>query len=179
MRNPPNRRVFLQTLGAAAAGVATLAGGHGIETAFAADAGKAAPALAGRALDGKAFDLAAAKGKVVLVDFWATWCEPCKVSLPRYVALQKKYAERGLEIVAVSVDEEAENLRRFVREKGVALTVLHDAGGKFAERWEPPKMPTAYLVGKDGKITWVHAGFAEGDEAKVEAAIVRALGPSP
>lgn len=141
-------------------------------------AAKPAPALSGKALDGKAFDLAAAKGKVVLVDFWATWCEPCKVSLPRYVALQQKYAARGLEIVAVSVDEDAANLRRFVQEKGVRLTVLHDAGGKLAERWQPPKMPTAWLIGRDGAIRWVHGGFVDGDEKKVEAEILAALGPA-
>lgn len=139
----------------------------------------AVPALVGKTLDGGDFDLAQARGQVVLVDFWATWCEPCKRSLPRYVALQQKYAARGLRVVAVSVDEDEAKLRRFVADKGVALTVIHDPGGAHAERWKPPKMPTAWLIGRDGAVAWVHAGYVEGDDAKVEAAIVKALGPQP
>ena len=144
-------------------------------TAAAATAGGAPPALVGKTLAGDAFDLGARRGEVVLVDFWATWCEPCKVSLPRYAALQRKYGKDGLHIITISVDEDVAALRRFVSERAMTLPVVHDAGGKHAEKWAPEKMPTAFLIGRDGKVAWVHGGFVVSDEPKVEAAIVAAL----
>ena len=143
--------------------------------ALATERGKPAPALSGATMDGGRFDLAASKGKVVLVDFWATWCEPCKLSLPRYDALQRRYAAAGLTIVAVSVDEDREALRSFVAKNKLGLTILHDGEGKAAERWGTEKMPTAYLVGRDGKVTWIHAGYGDGDEVHAEKAIIAAL----
>jgi len=142
--------------------------------------GQVAPPVAGTLLDGTAFDLASMRGQVVLVDFWATWCEPCKLSMPRYVALEKKLAGKGFRMLAVSVDEDAEVLKRFVAAMKLTLSILHDAGAKIVERYAPPAMPTAYLIGRDGKIAWIHKSFAVGDEAKVEAAVLEALArPAP
>ncbi len=136
--------------------------------------------IQGKLMDGKAYDLAAMRGQVVLVDFWATWCEPCKLSLPRYAALEKKLGSKGFHILTVSVDEEEDALKRFIAATKLGLRVLHDPESKIAERYRPAKMPTAYLVGKDGKITWIHASFVVGDEAKVEAEVLKALGqPAP
>ena len=134
-----------------------------------------APPIKGTLLDGAAFDLATLRGQVVLVDFWATWCEPCKLSLPRYAALERKLAGKGFSILTVSVDEDAEALNRFVAVTHLVLKVLHDSDAKVGERYAPAKMPTAYLVGRDGKNAWVHESFVIGDEAKVEAAVERAL----
>jgi thiol-disulfide isomerase/thioredoxin len=120
------------------------------------------------------------RGQVVLVDFWATWCEPCKLSLPRYAALEKKLGSQGFHILTVSVDEETDVLKRFIAATKLTLRVLHDPESKIAERYRPAKMPTAYLVGKDGKITWIHSSFVVGDEAKVEAEVIKALAqPAP
>lgn len=134
-----------------------------------------APPIKGALLDGKPYDLEAMRGQVVLVDFWATWCEPCKLSLPRYAALERKLASQGFHVLTVSVDEEADLLKRFVTATKLTLRVIHDPESKIAERYQPAKMPTAYLVGKDGKITWIHCGFVVGDEARVEAEVLKAL----
>jgi len=142
-------------------------------------AGQTAPELRGALHDGKPYDLSAQRGSVVLVDFWATWCEPCKVSLPRYAALERKLGAQGFHVVAVSVDEDAAALRRFVAATKLELRVVHDPAGKIADRYQPAKMPTAYLVGRDGKISWIHGSFAAGDEAKVEAEVRKALAVSP
>ncbi len=139
-----------------------------------------APPVKGALMDGKAYDLSAMRGQVVLVDFWATWCEPCKLSLPRYAALEKKLGSQGFHILTVSVDEETDVLKRFIAATKLSLRVLHDPESKIAERYRPAKMPTAYLVGKDGKITWMHSSFVVGDEAKVEAEVIKALAqPAP
>lgn len=140
-----------------------------------AKAGAKAPTLQGQVIGGAATSLGALRGKVVLVDFWATWCAPCRASLPKYEALQRAYGGKGLVILAVSVDEEAPNVARFVKKHHLSLRVIHDKGGKIAERYAPPKMPTAYLIGRDGAIRWVHAGFKKGDGAAVEAQIKAAL----
>lgn len=150
-----------------------IAGGHWLPLA-AVD--QTAPPFKAQSTDGTLIDLAQLRGSVVLVDFWATWCEPCKVSLPRYAAMQRKHAAAGLRILAVSVDEDEDNLKRFLGSLKIGLTVIHDKGGYIVELYEPPKMPTAYLIGRDGKIVYVHQGFNAGEEVAVEAAVVRALG---
>ncbi len=137
--------------------------------------GQNAPEIRGKLMSGAEFDLAKKRGEVVLVDFWATWCEPCKLSLPRYGALEKKLASKGFSILTVSVDEDADALKRFIAATKLALAVLHDGDAKIVERYAPPKMPTAYLIGRDGKIAWTHESFVPGDEAKVEAAALQAL----
>lgn len=137
--------------------------------------GQEAPPIQAKALDGTPVDLARWRGQVVLVDFWATWCEPCRLSLPRYEALQRKLGDQGLRTVTISVDEEVETLKRFVAALQLTLPVVHDPEGQHAGRYQPPKMPTAYLVGRDGKIAYVRQGFVAGDEKVVEAAVRKAL----
>ena len=134
-----------------------------------------APIVKGTLLDGAPFDLGAWRGKVVLVDFWATWCEPCKLSLPRYAALERKLGAKGFTVLTISVDEDVDILKRFVATTKLGLKVLHDQDQQMVERFAPPKMPTAYLIGRDGKIAWVHESFAIGDETKAEAAVMQAL----
>ncbi|MCO4763993.1 MAG: FAD:protein FMN transferase [Myxococcales bacterium] len=117
-------------------------------------------------------------GKVLLVDFWATWCAPCKASLPVYSALQKKYGASGLQVLAVSVDDKAQTAKRFATKHGLSLAMLHDKGGELAERYGPAKMPTAFLIGRDGKVRWIHSGFEAKDAAIIEAKVAEALGPA-
>jgi peroxiredoxin len=143
-------------------------------SALAIEAGKPAPALEAKDLSGKPVSLAALKGKVVLVDFMASWCAPCKEELPALEKMHQRYAAHGLVIIAVSVDEKRENLDKFMKEVPVTFSVVHDDKKQAAKAFEPTRMPSSYIIDKAGVIRHVHGGFRAGDEKKMEAE-VRAL----
>lgn len=152
-------------------------GGIALALLVAALAGCAHPAgnlavAAARGLDGRSVALAR-PGKVVLVDFWATWCEPCKVALPLYRKLYLDLRERGFEVVAVSVDDGDEAVRSFLAREPLPFTVLRDPGGTLAESLAIVQMPTSFLLGRDGATRARLDGFEPGAEAalrkKVEA----------
>lgn len=126
--------------------------------------------------DGEMVSLSSLKGQVVLVDMWATWCAPCKVSFPFYSELQKKYADQGFKILAISVDEEDEAVTEFLKEMPVGFTVLRDPEGTVPAELKIDTMPTAILVAKDGTVAFMHAGFVPEDEAEIEKHVKAALG---
>lgn len=115
------------------------------------------PALAAAGLTGGALPDTA--GKVVLVDFWASWCAPCKASFPSYSRLQAAYAGRGLVIVAVSVDEDPARYVDFVARYRPAFATLHDAGHALVKEVDVPTMPTSYLLDRSGRVRFTHPGF--------------------
>jgi cytochrome c biogenesis protein CcmG, thiol:disulfide interchange protein DsbE len=110
-------------------------------------------------------------GKVTLVDFWATWCEPCKKSFPKYQELYVKYKASGLEIVAVSVDDEQDGIADFTKNFGAKFPVGWDDGKKIAEKWRPEGMPTAFVIDKEGVVRHVHKGYHDGEEKEIEKEI--------
>ena len=135
------------------------------------DAGAKLPEIGLTDLSGKRIDAASLRGKVVVVDFWASWCAPCKEELPQLEKLYKKYKDRGLVVVALSVDEEAENVTTFLKSMRLSFPIAHDKGHVVADRFHPPKMPSSYIVDRKGIVRHVHGGFRSGDEAKMEAEI--------
>jgi len=104
-------------------------------------------------------ELPAGAGKVVLVDFWASWCAPCKESFHSYAQLQSDYRSRGLVIVAVSVDEKQSAFDAFVKKLSPPFMVLRDQGQQLVRQVSVPAMPTCYLLGRDGRVRFVHQGF--------------------
>jgi thiol-disulfide isomerase/thioredoxin len=98
-------------------------------------------------------------GKVMLVDFWATWCAPCKASFPAYARLHSEFGSKGLVIVAVSVDEDKSAYARFVREFNPLFAVELDAEKTLVREIDVPTMPTSYLVDREGRVRYIHAGF--------------------
>lgn len=145
------------------------------QTAFAAaELGKAAPPLRGPALVGDGeIDLAALRGRVVLVDFWASWCAPCLRSLPAYETLRGEFAREDFEIVAVNVDEDPADAHAFLRKVTLSFPLLRD-DGTLAGAWAPKTMPTSWLVDREGRIAHRHLGWREGDLEDLRAQ-VRAL----
>jgi len=121
------------------------------------------PDLAAAQLAGKLPDNLS--GKVVLVDFWASWCAPCVRSFPVMDALQKKYGPQGFVVIAVSVDENQSDLDQFVKKHPVSFTVVHDVTQKLVAQADILTMPGSFLLGRNGKVAFVHHGF-NGDETK-------------
>jgi cytochrome c biogenesis protein CcmG, thiol:disulfide interchange protein DsbE len=118
----------------------------------------------------KRVSLEANAGKVRIVDFWATWCEPCKESFPAYQKLEDKFSE-GLVIIGLSVDDEPDGIEAFAKETGVKFPLAWDEGQAISARYEPPTMPTSYVVDKKGIVRHVHAGFRSGDEEEIEKVV--------
>jgi len=136
--------------------------------ALAVGDGTVAPEIALRDRDGKPVNVADLKGHVVLVDFWASWCGPCREELPVLDALYKKYRAKGLVVVGVGLDHEADKLTKFLRASPISFPVVHDEKGAVANRYGPPKMPSSYLIDRRGIIRHVHAGFKASDRAQLE-----------
>jgi thiol-disulfide isomerase/thioredoxin len=120
--------------------------------------------------------LAAMKGKVVYVDFWASWCKPCKQSFPFLNELQAKYQARGLQVVGVNVDAKREDATGFLAETPAQFAIGFDAKGEHARRFDVKSMPSSVIVGRDGKVLAVHRGFKAEDRAELERLVAAALG---
>jgi peroxiredoxin len=116
-----------------------------------------------------------APGKVVIVDFWATWCEPCKKSFPKLQELYVKYKSSGLEIAAISVDDDRSNVAAFARAYGARFPVGWDDGHQVTEQFKPETMPTTYIVDKQGRIRHVHRGYHDGEVEELEREIKELL----
>jgi thiol-disulfide isomerase/thioredoxin len=102
-------------------------------------------------------------GKVIYLDFWASWCGPCQVSVPQLIQLQADLNSDEFEVVAINVDEEAHRARRFLASYNVNYTVLADPTGQVAAEYELMGMPSAFIVNQEGKIVKIHTGFKLGD----------------
>ena len=121
------------------------------------------------------FDLANYRGQVVLVDFWASWCGPCRQSFPWLNQMHAKYRERGLVVIGINVDRERKDAERFLKETPAQFQILYDPEGSLATRYEVPGMPSSYVYGPDGKLAEVHIGFRDGKREEREAQLVQLL----
>jgi len=115
------------------------------------------------------------RGQVVYLDFWASWCKPCRKSFPWMNALQAKYRDKGLQIVAVNVDSDLEQVKRFLEKYPADFVVAYDADGKVASLYQVKGMPSSYLIDKQGNIHASHIGFKEEDKVTVETQIKQLL----
>ena len=125
-----------------------------------------------RTTDGKTMTLeqALADGPILL-DFWATWCAPCKVALPRWDALAKKYAEHGVRLITISQDDPRSQpkILPYMRSQGFDFPALLDGDKQVGRRYRVTSLPTTFLIAQDGTIVTHHVGYREGDEHEVEA----------
>lgn len=110
------------------------------------------------------------KGKVVYVDFWATWCEPCKKSFPKIQELYTKYKGQ-VEVVGISEDDENTGIKEFGEQFGAKFPLGWDKGKEIAAKWQPKSMPASFVVDKQGVVRFVHLGYHDGEEAEIEKEI--------
>lgn len=120
-------------------------------------------------------DLSVLRGRWVYVDFWASWCAPCRLSFPWMAALHQRHHAAGLEIVAINVDAQRRDAERFLAEMSAPFTVAFDPQGATPRAWSVRAMPTSVLVDRDGRVRWEHRGFRREDAQLLEPRIAAAL----
>jgi len=141
--------------------------------AAAVEAGMPAPALSLAALEdgGKAVTLAGLKGSVVYVDFWASWCVPCRLSMPALDELYRRNKSRGFAVVGVNKDASAADARRFATRVPVTFPLVADAADAAARGFDVKAMPSGYLLDRKGVVRHVHRGFTHETGAALEREI--------
>ena len=121
------------------------------------------------------FEQTITENDIVLLDFWASWCGPCRQSFPWMNELQSRYGSQGLQVLAVNVDANPPDARRFLAEVPAQFAVAFDGRGETPRRYEIKGMPTSVLIGPDGRVLFVHSGFRPEDRALIENQINQAL----
>jgi peroxiredoxin len=139
--------------------------------------GKAAPDFTMKSTDDKDVKLADLKGSVVLLDFWATWCPPCRESLPHLQKIHddKALADKGLKVYAVNLREDKDKAKGYVDENKLTFPVLLDKEGATAKAYLVSGIPTTIVIGRDGKIAKAFVGFGDESEKEIRSAVNDAL----
>jgi len=114
-------------------------------------------------------------GKVIYIDFWASWCSPCRTSFPLLNKLHEKLKTQGFEVVAINLDEDKASAEKFLQKVPVDFTVLRDANGEWADQFVVESMPTSFIIDKQGVVQKIHHGFASGDINELEEKITQLL----
>jgi thiol-disulfide isomerase/thioredoxin len=144
-----------------------MATGH----ALAVEVGDKAPAFALPTAQGETISLERLHGRMVFVDFWASWCGPCRRSFPWMNELQQRYGERGLTIVAINVDKRREDADRFLRQYPASFAVVYDAAGATPGAFDVKAMPSSYVIDREGRIAAIERGYRDDRGAELEARI--------
>lgn len=145
-------------------------------SAIAVEAGKPLPACELTALgDTPSVNTSQFKGKVVYVDFWASWCPPCAKSFPYLNVLHRDFQSRGLQIVGVNVDKNTADAKRFLQLHPADFSVGADANGTCPKSFGVPTMPTGYLTDRNGVIRYVHHGFRDSDATELRSQVEQLL----
>jgi len=128
--------------------------------------GRAAPDFLLETLDGGTLRLSDLQGKAVLVNFWATWCRPCRSEVPHLVAAYERYRQEGLEIVAVNLQEDKDTVARFVDEFGMQFPVVIDRSGDVAEEYRAIGIPTSVFIDRSGVVRSIYTGPFVGQQSR-------------
>jgi peroxiredoxin len=165
----------------AAAVALAIAGTTGGRAAAGADAGATLASRELTSLDGGKTKLSSLRGDVVVVNFWATWCEPCRKELALFERWNTEWQGRGARVVAISIDKDARKARRFAEDLHLTLTVLHDGPDGLARTLDLPSVPCTYLLDRDGNVTRVVKSSNTGELAAlkrdVESLLARSKTP--
>jgi peroxiredoxin len=148
-----------------------------VTASLATTVGEKAPDFRLPRLTGEEVALASFQGKVTLVNFWASWCVPCRDELPALQKIYDKYRDRPFEIVGINLDKQRKNAHTSVERYGLNFTVLHDPNSTVIRRYQGKAMPCSYLIDQNGVIREVFNGFSTKKQARMETAIEQLLTP--
>ena len=137
--------------------------------------GGPAPALTLKSLEGGAQNLGAYRGKVVLINFWATWCEPCRLEMPSIQRLRDRLGPKGLAVLAVNVDEPEARVREFIKKTGLDLPIVMDPNKTVTRDWGVRFLPVSFIVGPDGRVRYRVVGDLDWDSERVIGVISQLL----
>ena len=132
-----------------------------------ASAAETAPSFA-LPTDHGTLKLADLKGKVVYLDFWASWCPPCRKSFPWMNEMEQRYGRHGLTVVAINLDKDRKLADKFLSEVPADFTIAYDSEGTVADSYHVPGMPSSFIIDRNGKIRSIHVGFHEDDALALE-----------
>ena len=138
-----------------------------------------APLMAVAQAPSTTFNLAEHEGKVVVVDFWASWCVPCRRSFPWLNSMRAKYADQGLVIIGVNVDASRADATAFLDKYPAEFLIHFDTEGSLATEYGVEAMPSSFVIGRDGQVMARHLGFKVKRQDEYEAILVNALGEKP
>lgn len=133
-------------------------------SACALQAGRPAPELSATLPDGSRFELAQHRGEVVLVNFWASWCGPCREEMPILEGIHRKYKPLGFTLLGVNVEPDAKAAEAFLKATPVSFPVAYDPESKVSRLYEVAGMPSTVIVDRKGTVRYVHRGYKPGDE---------------
>jgi peroxiredoxin len=130
-----------------------------------------APDFTLRAMSGPNVRLQELRGKVVMVNFWATWCGPCRQEMPHLNRLHEKYSRSGFVLLGLNVDDDPQNAAAVAAKLGIQFPVLLDTDKQVSDRYDLKAMPSTYLIDRDGKVRFMHRGYLSGYEEQYEKQI--------
>ena len=138
--------------------------------------GAAPPELQAKLSNGSHALLSAHRGKLIYLDFWASWCGPCRQSFPWMNALHEKYGGKGLEIIAINLDAKESDARQFLAEHPAKFPIAFDPAGATPRQYDVKGMPTSYLIDREGRLLAIHTGFNEKTKKSLESTIQKLMG---
>ena len=150
--------------------VIALYGFFGSSNAFSADNATKAPEFRLQGQD-KQIDLKNYRGKIVYLDFWASWCQPCRKSFGWMNKMQKNYGDEGFSVIAINLDESRDQADKFLKQIPANFDIAFDPKGKTAESYQVKAMPSSYIIDEKGNVIYAKKGFRGNDEEKLEVRI--------
>ena len=139
--------------------------------------GNQAPLFSGKTISGDTVNLSDYKGKVTILDFWASWCKPCKEEFPFLIELYNQNSEKKFSILTINEDEESANMKKFIDnlEKEIPFKIILDKNAKIIELYGIESMPSVFVIDKKGIVRFTHIGFKKDDKEKFKSEIAKLI----